>query len=212
MKPSKVSESLDNQSGFTLPELLVAIAIVSIVLVAIIGMFEKLSRSYTAQNALADLQQGVRSTLDVMADDIRMAGYNPLDTQAADPFGIEKAEAFRLRLTADRNEDGLITIPPPGVDCEEIITYQYLPGQRSVQKRWCEGRPRQTTETLFGGTDNPINVTSLSFNYLDGNDVPTSIRSAIRAIEVMLTAEAPAGRDGMVSRTYKTRIECRNLR
>lgn len=198
-----------SQSGFTLIELLVAIAMVAIVLAAIVGMFERLSRSYTTQNSMADLQQGVRATLDVMADDIRMAGYNPLDTQATDPFGIEIAETFRLRITADRDGDGVINTAPAG---EEIITYLYNPGQRSVQKRWSEGRPSQDTETLLGGTDNPINVIALSFNYLDSNNNPTTIRSAIRAIEVTLTAEAPAGRDGMARRTYKTRIEGRNLR
>ncbi len=196
----------DHQSGFTLIELLVAIAMVAIVLAAIVGMFERLSRSYTTQNALADLQQGVRSTLDVMADDIRMAGYDPLETGL---FGIEIAEVFRLRLTADRDKDSLINTTPAG---QEVITYQYSPGNRSVKKLWCEGRPLQDSETLLGGTDNPINVISLSFNYLDGNDTTTTIRSAISAIEVTLTAEAPAGRNGMVRRTYKTRIEGRNLR
>ena len=196
----------DHQSGFTLIELLVAIAMVAIVLAAIVGMFERLSRSYTTQNALADLQQGVRSTLDVMADDIRMAGFNP--TQSATPFGIEVANVFNLRVTSDRDGDGTIDTTPAG---EEIITYWYNSGKKSVQKRWCEGRPQQDTETLLGGTDNPINVTFLSFNYLDNNDTPTSIITAIRAIEIILTAQAPAGRVGMVSRTYRTRIEGRNL-
>ncbi|HHD63728.1 MAG TPA: prepilin-type N-terminal cleavage/methylation domain-containing protein [Desulfobulbaceae bacterium] len=202
------------RSGFTLIELLVAIAMASIILVAIAGLFQRLSRSYTTQNAYADLQQGIRSTLDVMADDIRMAGYNP--TQSGVSFGIEKAEAFRLRLTVDRNENGLIDTAPAG---NEIITYLYAPAQRSVQKRWSEGRPQQTSQPLFGGTDNPVNVIFLSFNYLDGNNQPTTILSAIQAIVITLVAEEPAGRAndptassaGMVRRTYRTRVECRNL-
>jgi len=109
MKFLKIQKT-NQQSGFTLIEMLVAIAMVAIVLAAIVGMFERLSRSYTTQNALADLQQGVRSTLDVMADDIRMAGFNP--TQSATPFGIEVANVFNLRVTSDRDGDGTINTTP----------------------------------------------------------------------------------------------------
>ena len=202
------------RSGFTLIELLVAIAIVSLILVAIVGLFQRLSRSYTTQNAYADLQQGIRSTLDVIADDIRMAGYNP--TQSGVSFGIEKAETFRLRLTVDRNEDGQLDKSPAG---NEIITYLFSPGQQLVQKRWSEGRPQQTSQPLLGGTDNLVNIISMSFNYLDSNNVSTTTIPAIKAIEITIVAEEAAGRAndptassiGMVRRTYKRRIECRNL-
>ena len=195
-----------DQSGFTLIELLVAIAMVAIVLAGIIGMFDRLSRSYTTQNALADLQQGIRSTLDVMGDDIRMAGYDP--TQRTGTFGIEIAEVFRLRVTSDRDQNSLITNTPAA---NERITYLYSPGNRSVQKLWCEGTPQQNKGTLLGGPNSPIKVVSLAFTYFDRNNLPTTIKSAIRAIQITLTAEAPAGRDGMVRRTYQTRIEGRNL-
>ena len=55
------------------------------------------------------------------------------------------------------------------------------------------------------------NVTDLTFRYLDAQDLETNDLDAIRTVEVSLTVEEPAGRDGILSRTYATRVICRNL-
>jgi len=55
------------------------------------------------------------------------------------------------------------------------------------------------------------NVTSLNFTYLDSDDHTTSDLNEIRSVTVSLTMQRPAGRDEEVSRTYTTRVRCRNL-
>ena len=60
--------------GFTLIELLVTLAVASIVMAAIFSVYSTLTRSYTTQNAFADVQQAVRASIDIMAEDIMMAG------------------------------------------------------------------------------------------------------------------------------------------
>ena len=60
--------------GFTLIELLVTLAVASIVMAAIYSVYAALTRSYTTENAYADSQQALRATIDLMAEDIMMAG------------------------------------------------------------------------------------------------------------------------------------------
>jgi hypothetical protein len=54
-------------------------------------------------------------------------------------------------------------------------------------------------------------VSDLQFGYLDANDAETSVLDEIRAVEISLTVREPAGKQRFLSRTYATRILCRNL-
>jgi hypothetical protein len=58
------------------------------------------------------------------------------------------------------------------------------------------------------------NVTDLTFTYLDQGDnlLPEPVAvDQIRTVLISLTVQRPAGREGPVSRTYSTRVRCRNL-
>ena len=67
----------EGNRGFSLNELLVALVIMSVVSSAIYGVFAVSSRSYTTQSVTADVQQSVRSAMEVMLHDIRVAGLDP---------------------------------------------------------------------------------------------------------------------------------------
>jgi type IV pilus assembly protein PilW len=73
-----------NKQGFTLVELLVAIAISGIVAGAIFTAFQSQQKSYLAQDQVAEMQQNLRAAMDFVVRDIRMAGYS----QGAPGFGI----------------------------------------------------------------------------------------------------------------------------
>ena len=89
--------------GFTLVELLVAMAVASIMLAAVASLFTTLNKSYTRQNVAADVQQVARAGVDFMAQSIRMAGLDP--DQTGD-FGITIATATSITFTADLDLDG----------------------------------------------------------------------------------------------------------
>jgi hypothetical protein len=58
------------------------------------------------------------------------------------------------------------------------------------------------------------NVTALTFTYLNqaNNVLPEPVATdQIRTVIISLTMQRPAGRDKTVSRTYTTRVRCRNL-
>ena len=208
MKPKKAFCSLSqDKPGFTLVELLVALTIMSIVSVAIYTMFALSKKSYTTQNVSADVQQTVRSAMELMVQDIRQAGLDPTNSNN---FGIQEATALRLHFTSDSIDAG--TGDFNGVvdnTNSESITYEFNADR--IDQILYKGTGAENTQTLID------NVQNLSFTYFDadgidlGNPVPNDQLDDIRAIQISLTVEQPAGRAEPVSRTLTNRIKCRNL-
>ena len=190
--------------GFTLVELLVAMAIASILLAAVVSLFMSLNKSYTRQNAAADAQQVVRAGVDYMAQSIRLAGLDPDQTGG---FGITLATDTSITFAADLNLSG--NSPETG----ETITYS-LSGD--------ELRSSLGAVPLVENVDNS-NGPGLTFTYLDsdGNPLATPLSilnpadlpalQSIRTVQIALTVREPAGRDKEVVRTYATEVRCRNL-
>ena len=197
----------EGNRGFSLNELLVALVIMSVVSSAIYGVFTVSSRSYTTQSVTADVQQSVRSAMEVMLHDIRAAG---LDPTASGNFGIELAEAQKLRFTSDSIDAGLNDFNGILDDTNsERITY-VLQGTRLNQILY-ETTDSETSASLIGDVQN------LKFTYFDadGNDlgspVPPLQLSDIRTINISITVEEPAGRDAPVRRTLTNGARCRNM-
>ena len=61
------------------------------------------------------------------------------------------------------------------------------------------------TETLVE------NVSNVTFTYLDEDDGVPSDAADIRTVVIAMTVEDPAGRGGIMRRTYSARVRCRNL-
>ena len=66
-----------SQQGFSLVEVLIAMAISSIVIAGTYEIFYSQQRSYLAQNRVVEMQQNLRAGLYLMVKDIRSAGYDP---------------------------------------------------------------------------------------------------------------------------------------
>ncbi len=184
---------IGSRAGFTLAELVLAMGIMAIVLSAIISLFTSLNRVYTTQGVAAGVQQVTRASIDIMTRKIRMAGYNPLNVGN---IGIVQADSDLIRFNFDDDGDGTID-----TDGEDIAYLLNASNQLVQQKNGNSATNRALVD----------NVTDLTFRYLDADDLDTNERSAIRTVEVSLTVEEPAGRDKVLSRTYSTRVICRNL-
>ena len=193
--------------GFSLNEILVALVIMSVVSSAIYGVFSISSRSYTIQSVTADVQQSVRSAMEVMLHDIRAAG---LDPTASGNFGIELAEAEKLRFTSDSIDAGLNDFNGILDDTNsERITYVLQDNQ--LNQILYETTGSETSAPLI------MDVQNLKFTYFDadgnnlGSPVPPLRLSDIRTINVSMTVEETAGRNAPVRRTLTNGIKCRNM-
>jgi len=203
----KTTHIAKGEKGFSLIELLVSLVIMSVVSLAIYGVFSVSGRTYTTQNVTAGVQQSMRSAMEVMLQDIRVAG---LDPTASGNFGIELAEGEKLRFTSDSIDTGLNDFNGVINDTNsERITY-VLQGTRLNQILY---------ETTDSETSGPLisDVQSLKFTYFDaeGNNlgipVPPLQLANIRTINVSITVEEPAGRNAPVRRTLTNGVKCRNL-
>lgn len=75
---------LKPEPGFTLVELLIAMLVSSIVLLAVFSLFWAQQRTFKQQSELARNQAQLRAALHVVARDIRMAGYSGI------PLGFDR--------------------------------------------------------------------------------------------------------------------------
>ncbi len=67
----------DWDGGFSLIELLVAMAIGLLILGAMYGVFNLHGKAFGIQEQIAEMQQTARVAMDIMTREIRMAGYDP---------------------------------------------------------------------------------------------------------------------------------------
>jgi len=182
------NSSVMGAGGFTVAEIIIALGIGSILLLAMVSLFASINRCYTTQNVAADVQQVTRVGIDIIAKHIRLAGLNPLQVANA---GIVTAQPSQLHLTYDDNGDGTI-------DSTEDITFL-------VQDNTLKRQTRNGSQPILD------NVSNLSFTYFNAADETATTTNAIRTVGISLTVEEPAGRDQSLSRTYSTRVIGRNL-
>ena len=200
MRTSPVAGKKHNTQsvGFTLVEVMVSIAILSILFGTIYRAFDGFTRSYVKENVKAGVQQKTRIGIDLMARDIRLAGLDPLGSANAG-FNAANTNSTSIQFTADLNYDGDLDDP------FEDIRY-FLNGNQLQQTADLGTGP--VTDTLLD------NVIGLTFTYLNETDTPLAEPVAtdeIRTVLISLTLQREAGRDEPISRTYTSRIRCRNL-
>lgn len=199
----------NDKTGFTLVELVVVMAIFSIVTGVIYSVFASVNRTSTKNEVTAEVMQNARTSIEFMEQDIRLAGLDRFKTADA---GIEGTPTdTHLQFTADRNMDGAINTANviDGIQEQDLeqITYTYEAGGRRLRQCLSEG----TTNAWDTVAEN---VTDFQFTYLDAADniLPAPVdASLVRTVQISLTIEKPAGIFGTVTRTLSTRILCRNL-
>lgn len=122
MQASNMRTILYNPKGFTLVEMLVAMAAGLIVMIAIYTVFVNHQRSHVTEQQVVDMQQNARAAISLMKREIRMAGYDPFATDGVDndgdsdidetdgsesaESGFREAQADLIRFESDVNGDG----------------------------------------------------------------------------------------------------------
>jgi len=150
------------QRGVTLIELLVALVIFGVVIGAIYRLFVAQTRAYTVQDQVVEVQQTVRSVMEILLRDLRMAGYD------------------------DDNIASTVTIPIPiatPVQASDItVSYEYYDSilaqyQRHTVRYWRDAGSstlfRQRTINAVAEAAEPLleNVDALTFTYgVDTNE------------------------------------------
>lgn len=195
----------DNK-GFTVIELLISLAIISISLGSIYSLYMSHVAAYCTESVTSRVQQNVRSSMNIMMRDIRMAGLDPHRT---DLFGISQVTDKSIRFTADTDMDGELDDPDlsDGFDDSDLeqIAYTYDGNNVLEMILYHADGTIEMQDTLVD------NVNNLIFTYLDANEVVTADIEEIRTVVIQITVQKPAGHSDPVSRTLIKRVRCRNL-
>ena len=141
-----------NNKGLTLIELLVGLVICAIVVAGIYRLFIAQSRAYTVQDQVVEVQQNIRSAMEVMLRDLRMTAY-------------------------DDDRTPLVSIAQPSiVPGDDSITVRYELNNAPYEVRYwlVGGTTLNRQETRNGVTTTEIileNVEALNFTYgVDENE------------------------------------------
>jgi len=217
--------SKSNKSkGFTLVELLIAMAITGIISAAIFTAFQSQQKSYFIQDQVAEMQQNIRAAKYIMVRDIRMAGYDPYGNPGA---GITAAANNTLTFTLVADNDSYDNDGDNVTDeSGELTTITYSLYGDDIGKKTGAGNNQPVAEnieeieffyTLSDGTNatapaNPIDIRSVQITILARAAKPEDPKFSNTKIYL-----PPSGanwgpyNDGFRRRFLSTTVKCRNM-
>jgi len=191
----KIKTRSSGKGGFTLIEVLVAIAISGIVMAGIYSAYYSQQRSYLIQEDVAVAQQNLRMAMYFMEMEVRMAACDPSENAGA---AIINPGANTLEFSEDIGGSSMGTSNGV-IDAGENITYA-LSG---------------TNLTRDAGSGPQIiaeNIQNLQFSYFNidgdriGQPIGANAIAYIRSIQINMTA-----RVNNQTRVLTSRVKCRNI-
>ena len=173
-----------NKYGFTLIELMVAMAVATAVIAAIYSTYQAQLKTHVTQQKVVEMHQNARAALFAMEREIKLAGFDPSGSAGA---GITAAGANTITFTilADDNglDDDIDNDGDTNVDqAGELKTITYSLNGTDLQRTVDNGTPNTVAE----------NIEVLDFVYFDNIQGPPATLAAIRSIQITLIARSGA--------------------
>lgn len=159
------------EKGFTLVELLIAMALALVIITALSSAFISQRKTYAVQEQVSEMVQNARAAMDMITREVKMAGYDPMKTLTLGTTVGIPYNSSQLQILADLNGDG------DTADSSENIVYTYDSTYKQIDRN-------------TGGGSQPFaeNIQSFTFQYYDGAGNTTTTADEIREIKITITA------------------------
>ncbi len=171
---------IDKNKGFTLTELMIAMAVGSIIMAVIYSTYQAQQKSYTTQQVAVEMQQNIRSAISLIKREIRMAGYDPLAADGVDNDGVNgvddpgessgagilSAAGNFIQFSFDNNANSVTT------DSNESLTYGFTAGDIDLDGIAADGAESLSRIDAGGGTTELIayDIQGIAFAYAFDDD------------------------------------------
>ena len=194
----------DERQGFTLVEVLLALALSSLTIGAIYSIYVSQVRNQVVRENILDMQQQARAALDLVSRELKMAGYDPRgvnrDQLGGNDFYGVTVDSTKLIIKADLNGNGIPT------NSNESIVFSHDASTLTLR--------RDT-----GGGRQPLgeSIEAFSLKYFDGEGKPTTQSENVRQVELSITARTEKAdphypqNGGYRTITLRSRVTPRNL-
>ncbi len=179
-------QGFNRERGFSLMEVLIAMAVSTIVMFAIYTTFASGAGTYAKGDVKADIHQNTRASMELMVREIRLAGYVPENVAPflppplpPDPppacglVGISNPTATSVTICGDVDGD----------NASELVTYTWFgdtngdnivdPGENEIRRQITEEDGTVFLEVIAFNISNPSNPPAVDlFSYLDRSNNP----------------------------------------
>jgi Tfp pilus assembly protein PilW len=173
-----------SERGATLVELLITLTLLGIILGAVCTSFVSQRKVAAVHSQRGALIQQAQAAMDLLTRELRRAGTHPTGAT----FTPVTYSATQLEMRADLDGDGTTT----GTD--EHLIYAYDTTNKRI-----------TRDTGSGAQPLVENIRAFTFQYLDGAGSATIVSSAIRQLQISITAQtATAGPRHTPNNGYRT--------
>jgi prepilin-type N-terminal cleavage/methylation domain-containing protein len=176
----------EKESGFSLIELLITVAVLSVISGAALSLVYQSQFSYTAQTQLAEESQDLRSAMDLIIRSLRQAGSDPLEMIATPAVTILGQDHIQIAADVTGSVDSITGNPlestgdPDGAlnSIGELVTVRYDSSEERLYLNMGYG------EAVLAD-----NVTEFNLSFLDEAGMPTTVNDDIARVQVSMTGK-----------------------
>lgn len=191
---------LKEESGFTLPELLVTMLIMLTVLFALYSIFDMSLRVFSFGNDKTEAVENARLGMERMEREIRAAypynkpaGQNHLLWSPGYPTTGAIPPSNQISFGNDLSGNRV-------VDTDEVITYRRNASTPTILEREKGGSSQPVVEYVDG----------LTFEYLDRNGATVTSEANVAMVHITLMIRVDRGIGGPATQTLTTDVALRN--
>ena len=155
-----------NQRGFTLVELMIALAVALVALASIAAVFQMQFKALKREEMASEMRDNVRTVVEMITRELSMAGYDPSRSTGA---GIVTSSASLVNFTMDLDGDGDLT------GAGEDVLYEYDAANLAV-----------TRNSQVIAED----ITALSFTYYDAGNTVTGSAADVHRVRIQVNGRS----------------------